>query len=38
MEAWFWNVVELARKLEAERAANSRPTPDNVRMRTKRVA
>jgi len=38
MAAWFWNVVELGRKLEAERAANSRPPPDNVRMRTKRVA
>ena len=38
MEAWFWNVVKLTRKLEAEKTGNSRHTPDNVRTRTKLVA
>jgi hypothetical protein len=38
MESWFWSVVKLARKLEADKAANSRHTPDIIRTRTKRAA
>jgi integrase len=38
LEDWFWRIVRLTRKLEADKAANSRDTPDNVRVRTKRAA
>ncbi len=38
LEEWFWRIVRLTRKLEADKAANSRDTPDNVRVRTKWAA
>jgi integrase len=35
---WFWRIVALARKLAAERTANSRHTPNNVSVRTGEAA